>query len=66
MSIDKDETEHTDNKNMKKPKGKGSPKKVTMQPSVKTFGASNKNKRTEYPKNDKVMITDALSDVRIK
>ena len=64
MSIDKDEKESQE-KDGKKPKGNKGPKKVTMQPSVQTFGAG-KSKRPEYPKNDKVMITDALSDVRIK
>ena len=62
MDIDNDEkeTQHKSNKEKKT-------KVVTMQmqPSVKTFGAE-KSKRQEYPKNDKVMITDALSDVRVK
>jgi hypothetical protein len=60
MDIDRDEKEarHKSNKSEKKPK-------VTMQQSVNTFGAD-RSKRQEYPKNDKVMITDALSDVRVK
>ena len=65
MSIDKDENE-TPIKDGKKAKaGRGS-KKVTMQASVQTFGAGKTKQRPEYPKNDKVMITDALSDVRVK
>jgi hypothetical protein len=61
MDIDNDEkdSQHKSNKE-KKPKVT-----MQMQPSVKTFGAE-KSKRQEYPKNDKVMITDALSDVRVK
>lgn len=64
MSIDKDEKE-APQKNGKKSKGGGSKKKVTLQASVNTFGAG-KSKKPDYPKNDKVMITDALSDVRVK
>lgn len=70
MSIDNDEKESSTHDEPKKPASSSSsksPKKVTMQPSAKTFGASDKRKhRPDYPKNDKVMITDALSDVRIK
>lgn len=63
MSIDKDEKEAKQNKNGTKKSRQ--PKKVTLQPSVGTFGAG-KSKKPDYPKNDEVMITDALSDVRIK
>jgi hypothetical protein len=60
MDIDKDEKDAQS----KSSKGKTKPK-VAMQQSVNTFGAE-KSKRQEYPKNDHVMITDALSDVRVK
>lgn len=66
MSIDKDEKEpqEKNGKTSSKAASPG-PKAVTMQPSAQTFGAG-KGKAPQYPKNDKVMITDALSDVRVK
>ena len=66
MSIDKDEKESqgTNGKKASKAASPGS-KKVTMQQSAQTFGAG-KSKKPEYPKHDNVMITDALSDVRVK
>ena len=61
MDIENDEKDAQHKSNKEKNK------KVTiqMQPSVKTFGAE-KSKRQDYPTKDKVMITDALSDVRVK